>query len=108
MSRPRQRRSIEEWALLIAEYRAGSESDAEFCERHGLSRHTFRRYKYGRCTRRGLGASNGSGFTEVTVSPRDPGVHVTVYGVDGMRIEVPVSAGMVAVAELVKALGHGR
>lgn len=108
MSPRRKRRSSDEWARLVAEYRAGSEDDAAFCERRGLSRHTFRRYKYGGRRRRSLAASNGGGFTEVTVASRDISGPITVYGVDGVRIELPVSVGIEAVVQLAKALGHGR
>lgn len=108
MSRPRKHRSAEEWARLIAEYRAGSEGDAEFCKRRFLSLHTFRKYKYGQRGRRDLARSGGTAFTEVRVTPPDGGSHITVCGLDGVRVEVPVSLGINAVAELAKALGHGR
>ena len=108
MSRERQRRSAQEWASLVAEYRGGDEDEATFCERRGLSRHTFRKHRYGQRAKRNREASRKGGFAEVMIAPRPVVGHVTVYGVDGMRIEVPLTVGMVAVAELVKALGHER
>ena len=107
MSRERQHRSVQEWASLVAEYRGGDEDEATFCERRGLSRHTFRKHRYGKRAKRDRETSRKGGFAEVTITPRAVG-HVTVYGVDGMRIEIPLAAGMLAVAELVKALGGGR
>jgi hypothetical protein len=108
MSRGRRHRSAEEWALLVAEYRAGCEDDAEFCQRHKLSLHTFRKHKYGKRAKRDQAADNPSGFVEVAVSARESERHITVHGLEGVRIEVPVSVGVQVVAELARALHHGR
>ena len=108
MSPGRQRRSAQEWSSLIAECRAGGESDAEFCTRHGLSRHTFRKHKYRYVAGRDLVASRGSGFTELKVTPPAASGHIIVHSADGVRIEVPVSVGIDAVARLARALHDGR
>lgn len=108
MSQERQHRSVQEWASLVAEYRGGLEDEATFCERRGLSRHTFRKHRYGKRAKRDREASREGEFAEVRITPRAVAGHVTVCGVDGMRIEIPLAAGMLAVAELVRALGHGR
>lgn len=108
MSERRQRRSAEEWALLVAEYRAGSEDDATFCERRGLSRHTFRRYKYGGRRRRSIVASQHAAFAEVRITSPAAAGHITVHGVDGVRIELPIAVGIDAVLQLAKGLQRGR
>lgn len=92
----------------MGEYRTGSEGDAEFCKRRRLSLHTFRKYKYGQRGRRELVRGGGTAFTEVKIAPPDGDGHISVYGQGGVRVEVPVSVGIDAVAELAKALSHGR
>ena len=106
MSTERLRRDAQAWSALLAEYRAGSESDTEFCARHGLSRHTFRKHKYRKAAGRSPAA--GGGFREVKLAPPSGGGHIIVHSAGGVRIEVPVSVGMDAVARLVGALPHGR
>ncbi len=106
------RRSNTEWALIIAEYRAGSEDDAAFCQQRGLNLATFRKHRYGR-TR--PGREQKSPFKAVTISrvaSQEASVPVraciTVHGLDGIKVELPEYVGMDAVAQLAKALTHGR
>lgn len=108
MSKARQCRSAQEWASLVAEYEGGCEDEPSFCRRRGLSRHTFRKYRYGKRRQRDRAPSGRGGFREVTVTPQAGAGQITVCGTGGLRIEVPVSVGMAVVAELVRALTHGR
>ena len=106
------RRSTAEWATIIAEYRVGSEDDATFCQQRGLNLATFRKHKYGR-TR--PGRARESQFKAVMISriaSQEACITVpaciTVHGLDGVKVELPESVGMDAVAQLAKALTHGR
>ena len=40
------RRSAAEWSELISEFRTCGETERQFCQRRGLSFHTFRKWKY--------------------------------------------------------------
>lgn len=95
--------------MIINEYRAGSENDATFCQQRGLTLATFRKHKY-RQTRPGRGQK--SPFKAVTISSQERGIKVpaciTVHGIDGVKVELPESVGMDAVAQLARALSHGR
>ena len=42
----RPRRSAAEWSEIVAQYLAGAESEEAFCQRHDLSRATFRKWRY--------------------------------------------------------------
>ena len=101
------RRSAAEWVMIIDEYRAGSENDATFCQQRGLNLATFRKHKYGR-TRVGR-VQHKSQFRAVTISGVAPIVAcITVSGPDGVKVELPPTVSMDSVAQLAKALSHGR
>lgn len=101
------RRSAAQWATIIAEYRAGSEDDATFCQQRSLNLATFRKHKYRRAGRELYGQK--SPFKAVTISRVvPPGVCITVHGLAGVKVELPATIGMDAVAQLARALTHGR
>ena len=101
------RRSAAEWGLIMTEYRAGSEDDTTFCQQRGLNLATFRKHKYGR-TRRSC-MQQKSQFKTVTISRiAPPSSCITVHGLDGVKVELPSTIDMDSVAQLAKALSHGR
>ena len=95
--------------MIINEYRAGSENDATFCQQRGLNLATFRKHKY-RQTR--PGREQKSPFKAVTISSQERGIkvpaYITVHGINGVKVELPEAVGMDAVAQLARALSHGR
>ncbi len=107
------RRSAAEWANIIAGYRAGSADDVTFCRQRGLKLATFRKHKYRLTSSERV--QHKSPFKVVTisrVSPQEACVTVpaciTVHGFDGVKVELPPTIDIDAVAQLAKALSHGR
>ena len=102
----RRQRSAAEWAVLIAEFRGGTETETEFCRRHDLGFRTFRRHKYAlsSASRR----QREAGFRELAVVAPVATPFITVHGPGGIRVEVPMTTDVDAVAALAKALGDGR
>ena len=101
MSSRNPRRSATQWAAIIAEYQAGAEDEAAFCQRHQLNRLTFRKHKYAN-NKTPRQTVKPSGFKEVRL-PITPRECITVHA-HGVRVDVPVSMDMIAVAQLVKTL----
>lgn len=101
-------RSVQQWSSIIAECRAGTESDAEFCQRSGLNFHTFRKHKYANGKARRRAARQSSACNEVRFEQLPPRGLITVRGPDGVSVELPVSVDMNSVAQLAKALQHER
>jgi hypothetical protein len=96
------RRSAEQWSAIIADYQAGTESDTEYCQRLKLNFHTFRKRKYAHT------GKSVPAFHEVKVASDSTSHVITVHACDGVRIEMPISMDMNAVAQLVRALQHER
>jgi hypothetical protein len=108
----RPRRSAAEWAELIAQYNAGHESDAVFCERHDVSFATFRKWKYRYAPHRSASARSPTpdrtGFIELTAvkSPSRSSIRIELGG--GLSIECPLEMEPTAIAQLIKAIGDER
>ena len=106
MSTRNERRSRAQWEAIIAEFRAGSESERIFCERRGLTLSTFRKQRY-RFNARSRQVE--SAFVEVTPpGSTSEGVVLRYTRADGVCVHCPAGMSVTAIAELVEALRHGR
>ena len=102
-------RSLDQWRDLITEYRTSNESDVAFCEQRNLNFHTFRKHKYTLSKT----VAPTPAFAEVAVkaAASDPGLPlglITVHAPGDVRVELPPSMALTAVAQLVHALQHER
>jgi len=82
-SRPRIRRTPEQWRQILDEFNASGLDRKSFCERRGLRREALRRAEL----RLGLDAPRSMPFVEVSASPAEP--------VPGWDVELELGDGLV-------------
>ena len=105
----RTNRTDDEWAALIAEFKASSRTQAAFCEQRGINVSSFRR----RYQRREQLADKPrwppvAAFTELTPPSPAASVGLVVRFGERVRIECPAQMDVVAVAKLVRGLSDER
>ena len=114
----RPRRYAAEWAELVGQYFAGTESEEIFCQRHDLSRATFRKWKYRYTAERSTPvagaplhapASSLSSFVELkAASGPSRGELIRIQVDQRITIDCPLASNLRPVAELIQALRDGR
>jgi len=104
MSSRNPRRSATQWSAIIAEFRAGSEDEAAFCQRRQLNKHTFRKHRYRKNRQR---IEQQAAFKEVQLKPVTHSALITVHA-QGVSIDLPLSVAVNTVAQLARALQHER
>ena len=104
------RRSAAQWAELVAEFSSGTESERDFCSRHGLRSATLRKWRY-RCEAGLQADADQSPARFVKVNLPDARVTHTAavlcIGTD-IRLECPASFDVSSLAQLALAVHHGR
>ena len=107
------RKTHAEWSKIVSEFYGSEESEVAYCERLGMVRSTFRKWRYrigrGKSARESSPKNRiESGFVRLVPStPASVGEVVINVGAD-VRIEVRTPMGIDGVAQLVKAVRDER
>ena len=107
MVKPKKRRSRDEWTALVAAWRRSGLTQAEFCQREGLSRRTLGWWRW-RLEREAAPAPPSKAeFVEVqVVEPEPPPDEIRDFDVlvAGLVVRVPSGFDEEALGRLVRAL----
>lgn len=104
------RKSAAQWAELVSEYQAGSESERDFCTRHDVKLASWRKWRYHyKSGKQQNTPVSTSPFVKVNVrqyrAPQDTAV--LCIGTD-IRLECPSCFDVASLARLALAVHHGR
>ena len=104
------RKSAVQWSELVADFSNGTESERDFCTRHGLKLATLRKWRYHYQSRNLAGTEQSPArFVKVNLpDARTPhAAAVLCIGTD-IRLECPASFDVFSLAQLALAVHHGR
>ena len=107
------RKTHAEWSEIVSEFYRSEESEVAYCERLGMVRSTFRKWRYrmgrGKSVRVGSARRRTeSGFIRLVPSVPAPVGEVVISVGDDVRIAVRTPMGIDGVAQLVKAVRDER
>ncbi|MGI9303384.1 MAG: IS66 family insertion sequence element accessory protein TnpA [Gammaproteobacteria bacterium] len=104
------RKSAARWAELVGEFQQGDETEREFCQRHGFLLSTFRkwRYRYNRTAPTAAPGRQRSAFVKVTRSATTGSAPIVVRIGNAITLECPATLDMESIAQLARAVHHGR
>jgi transposase-like protein len=104
------RKTAAQWAELVSEYSNGSQSERDFCTRHGIKLVTLRKWRYHYKAQNKID-THQSPARFVKVNLRDERVPhdaaVLCIGTD-IRLECPASYDVSSLAQLALAVHRGR
>lgn len=107
------RKSAAQWAELVGEYSAGSESERDFCKRLSIKLVTLRKWRYRfQSNHKPAKTTLPSGFVQVNLPVHEVAAShissaVLCIGND-IRLECPANFNVASLARLALAVHHGR
>lgn len=110
MTLRRTRRSAQQWAELVGQFKSSDETQEAFCLRLGLGIASFQKYCR-RLSRNARDVEHAKARSFVDVTPRSAALSsamVTMHAGSDLRVECPVSMGVEALAQLVRVIRNGR
>lgn len=104
------RKTAAQWAQLVTEYTASTESERDFCARHDIKLATLRKWQYHYAAQESNSPrSTPAAFVKVTASASRSVQPSSVLRIgQDIRLECPASFDVVSLAQLALAVHHGR
>lgn len=104
------RKSATQWAALVSEYDAGSESEQDFCRRYNLKLVTLRKWRYHfKSPKKQRTTRSQAPFVKVNMTPsRTPQETAVLHIGQDIRLECPASYDVSSLAQLALSVLHGR